>query len=356
MARSLVEVGAAAAGWGAPGSDHSHWTERAQALLAPLLHAAAIDGAEMRTVLTWVDRHQALPAQQVLCGQPGQTTELARNLLDGIVATDERELSGIWSTASGALSGFRTDEALAATSRPDFDPGLFVGTSDTIYIAAPAHSQALVAPMVVGLIDDIRRATYRRRAEGAGLGWSDPPVLLALDEVANIAPLPDLPALVSEGAGQGLLTLACLQDLSQGRARWGHQADAFVSLFGTTVVLPGIADVPTLRAISTLAGEVEVPVRGVSAAKSAGGRLQRSISVQTTWRPRLPPDLIGRGVPGAALAVDDRNQMGWVTLTPAHRSTPFREVLDLAHRRPPPPGRADLVRADRGDGSAGRTR
>ena len=73
-------------------------------------------------------------------------------------------MSGIWSTASGALSGFRSEEALEATCRPDFDPEQFVRSSDTIYIAAPAHRQALVAPMVVGLIDDIRHATYARSA------------------------------------------------------------------------------------------------------------------------------------------------------------------------------------------------
>ena len=53
-------------------------------------------------------------------------------------------------------------------------------------------------------------------------GSAGPPTLLALDEVANIAPIPDLPAMVSEGAGQGLLVLACLQDLSQARVRWGR--------------------------------------------------------------------------------------------------------------------------------------
>ena len=145
--------------------DGSHWTERAQALMAPLLHAAAIGGADMRTLLTWVDRRQALPAQQILAAEPGRSTELARNLLDGIVATDERELSGIWSTASGSLTGFRSDQALDATADPDFDPDRFVRSADTIYIAAPAHRQALVAPMVVGLIDDIRHATYARSAE-----------------------------------------------------------------------------------------------------------------------------------------------------------------------------------------------
>ena len=60
-------------------------------------------------------------------------------------------------------------------------------------------------------------------------------MLLALDEVANIAPLPDLPAMVSEGGGQGVITLACFQDLSQARQRWPGRADGFPSLFGTTV-------------------------------------------------------------------------------------------------------------------------
>ena len=88
MGRSLVEVGSAVNRQGGHSGGGSHWTERAQALLAPLLHAAALDGADMRTLLTWVDRHQALPAQQILAGAPGRTTELARNLLDGIAATD----------------------------------------------------------------------------------------------------------------------------------------------------------------------------------------------------------------------------------------------------------------------------
>ena len=35
---------------------------------------------------------------------------------------------------------------------------------------------------------------------------------------------------------------AGLQDLSQARARWGTAADGFLSLFGTTVVLPGIGE------------------------------------------------------------------------------------------------------------------
>jgi type IV secretory pathway TraG/TraD family ATPase VirD4 len=336
MARSLVEVGAGSGGRVLARGDGSHWTERAQALMAPLLHAAAIGGADMRTLLTWVDRRQAVPAQRILAAEPGRSTELARNLLDGIVATDERELSGIWSTASGSLTGFRTDQSLDATADPDFDPAHFVLSADTIYIAAPAHRQAMVAPMVVGLIDDIRQAAYLRNAEELRGSASRPPVLLALDEVANIAPIPDFPSMISEGGGQGLVTLACLQDLSQARSRWPDHADGFPSLFGTTVVLPGIGDVRTLEALSTLAGDEEIPTRTVSAGRMstdhlladlvAGGRLQRGESVSTQWRRLLPPDVITRGAVGHALAFDERNRPAWVPLTPFYAREPWRTL------------------------------
>jgi type IV secretory pathway TraG/TraD family ATPase VirD4 len=341
MARSLVDVGWASSGAASPATGASHWNERARSLLAPLLHAAALDDADMRTVLTWVDRHQALPAQQILAGEPGRATSLARNLLDGIVATDPRELSGIWSTASGALSGFRSDEALHATTDPTFDAWRFVRSSDTIYIAAPAHRQAEVAPMVVGLLEDIRHATYARAAEGDRGGPRPPPVLFALDEVANVAPLPDLPAMISEGGGQGLITVACLQDLSQARQRWPGHADGFPSLFGTTVVLPGIGDVTTLQALSALAGDEEIPTRTVSAGRAptgrpladlvTGGSTQFGESVATQWRPRLPVDAITRGRAGHALAFDHRNEASWVPLTPSHTHEPWLTLRTLEH-------------------------
>ena len=78
--------------------------------------------------------------------------------------------------------------------------------------------------------------------------------------------------MVSEGGSQGLLTLACLQDLSQARQRWGRAADGFLSLFGTKLVLPGIGDLDTLELVSRLGGEVDVPARSVSHDLGAGAR------------------------------------------------------------------------------------
>ena len=46
-------------------------------------------------------------------------------------------------------------------------------------------------------------------------------MLWALDEVANIAPIDDLPALISQAGGQRLQVMVGLQDLSQARTAGG---------------------------------------------------------------------------------------------------------------------------------------
>jgi type IV secretory pathway TraG/TraD family ATPase VirD4 len=346
VARSLV--GAARPGGARHDGSNAgadHWTERAEALLGPALHAAALDDVDLATVLSWVDRRNAAPALAILdrngAARPG-------DLLAGIAATDPREQSGIWSTASGVLGAYRSEAALATTVAPDFDARGFCDSSATLYICATGRHQAVAAPLVVGLLTDIRTAAYARSAApGGGRPGTGPrgaPVTFALDEVANIAPIPDLPGMVSEGGGQGVLTLACLQDLSQARGRWGGAADGFLSLFGTTVVLPGIGDLRTLEALSALAGEEEVSTRSVSAPvdrpRGAGAvlarvvlgpRAQRSESVptvttSTVMRRRLPVDVVARGETGRALVVDERNRMGWVGLTPWFTTEPWRSA------------------------------
>jgi type IV secretion system protein VirD4 len=305
-----------------------HWKERSGALLAPILHAAALDGLKMHEVLSWVDRHDGAPALRVLGRHAGDS--IALDVLTGILATDEREQSGIWSTTSGVLAAYRSTSALASTEGPYLDPADFCRGQNTLYVCAAGRHQQLLAPLVVGLLSEIKDAAYER----AGAGESRPPVVFALDEVANIAPLPDLPTIVSEGAGQGLLVLACLQDLSQARSRWGTEADGFVSLFGTTVVLPGIADITTLQAISTLGGEVDVPTTTRGLSQGRDRRLLGSVSTGTIRQRRLPPDVIARGQHGDALAIDSRRRIGWVHLTPAHRDPPWRDLLAREARVP----------------------
>lgn len=247
MARAMV-TGARV---GSEVTEGSHWSRRAQALLAPLLHAAALASRPVTDVLVWVSGHDLTEPLQILEQTTG--TKVAHSSLAGLENTEARERSSIFSACADALDGYRTNAAAAAAQDPNFYPGRFVLTSDTVYIHAPAEDQQLAAPLVCGLITEIRRATYQAHHAGVLNGR----MLFALDEVANIAPLEELPQIASEGGSQGLTLLAVLQDLSQARQRWGTAADGFLTLFGAKLILGGVADRATLGSISVALGEYD---------------------------------------------------------------------------------------------------
>jgi type IV secretion system protein VirD4 len=318
-ARAMAGAAARPPGWPAEGN---HWTERAEALLAPLLHAAALCDTGVDQLVRWVNRHDLDTGLAMLCGRG---SDLAGDILTGLAETDQRELSGIWSTAAGILSAYRSEVALAATRDPNFDPARLPATTDTVYICASSRHQALAAPLVVGLIEQVRAAAYRASANRV-------PVTLALDEAANIAPLPDLPAIIAEGGSQGLVTLACFQDLSQARVRWGQAADGFLSLFGVKVVLPGIGDLRTLELVSRLGGEGDVPVRSMSRRRWLVGKPGVTVTSSTRRQRRLPVEAVAQLPPGTAILLDGATAPTWLRLTPWYTTPPFAAITRTPRR------------------------
>jgi type IV secretion system protein VirD4 len=313
MARAMVSGTRVGTGT----TDQSHWSRRAEALLAPLLHAAAIGGGDISSVLDWVSAHEV--------DEPGLLLEredrgrLAAGALLGLRNTEQRERSSIFSAAADALDAYRSQAAVDSATNPNFYAGRFVRSADAIYIHAPAENQHLAAPLVCGLLSEIRRATYQAHKAGVLTGL----VLFALDEVANIAPLDELPQIASEGGGQGLLLLAALQDLSQARARWGAAADGFLTLFGTKLILPGIADHKTLETVSVTLGEYDRKVVAQTRTRNPTSfRTQRGNTVSTQRTRVLSPGEIANIPAGQALHLDG---VSWelVYLTPAHTHQPW---------------------------------
>ena len=315
ISRAMVD----AAGLGTGVTDGSHWAKRAQALLAGVLHAAAVGGESMRTVVGWVATHDPDSALSRLREHGG--SPLAIDVLTGIANTDPRERSSIFSATADALDAYTSQAALDAAEHPNFYAGRFVRSRDTIYIHAPGEHQRLAAPLVCGLLAEIRRATYQAHAAGV-LGGR---VLFALDEVANVAPIQELPQLASEGGGQGLLLLAVLQDLSQARARWSTLADGFLTLFGAKLILPGIADQRTLETVSVTLGEYDRhvashtrPQTGFLDLLSTGPAPSRSTTYSTQRQRVLSPGEVANIPAGKALHL---NGVKWelLTLTQAHQ-------------------------------------
>lgn len=306
-------------------ADAGHWLERAEAVLAPLLHAAALGRHPMTDVATWVLRQDLDTAGRLLAARG---VNVAADVLAGLGATHARELSGIFSTTAGVLAAYRSASALAVAEQPNFDPRGLISGTDTVFICAPAREQELLAPITVAFIEAARAEAY----EAARDRPPDAPLTLVLDEAANIAPLPGLPSLVSEGGGQGVLTVACLQDLSQARERWGPAADGFVSLFGTKMVLPGIGELATLELVSRLGGEIDVPARSVSRTPWWALRSAPTETWSTRRQRRLPVDAVHQQPPRSALMLQGSAPPVRVGLRAWWEIEPFRQA-------PPTPDR-----------------
>jgi type IV secretory pathway TraG/TraD family ATPase VirD4 len=324
MARAMTAASRAGAGT----SNENHWSERAAALLAPLLYAAQLTDRPIEEVLRWTLRQDLAPALEVLAD--GES-EIAADVLVGIERTDARERSSIFSATAGVLSAYNSDGARQSAAHPNFDPDLFATSSDTIYITSPEQHQAACAPLIVGLLEQIRHAAYARARNDQGDGAGGR-MLWLLDEVANIAPIHDLPALVSQAGGQSLQVVIGLQDLSQARARWGADAaDGFLSLFQSKLILSGIADTRTLEAVSLALGEYDRDMTSLALGRSESQEWlsepthSDTVNYQTQRQRVLTPGDIAKLPPGRGLLLQGTD---WelIGLTKWYESEPWLRV------------------------------
>ncbi|MGA8745099.1 MAG: type IV secretory system conjugative DNA transfer family protein [Solirubrobacterales bacterium] len=335
MARAMAAVTRPGAGT----TNESHWSERAAALLAPLLHAANLTDRPIAEVLRWTLRQELGSAGQALLDSE---SEIAADVLAGIEATDSRERSSIFSATAGVLAAYNSDAVRESAAQPNFDPARFAASADTIYLTAPEHRQALCAPLIVGLLEQLRHAVYQRAATEDVEG---PAMLWALDEVANIAPIPDLPALVSQAGGQGLQVMVGLQDLSQARSRWGIEvAEGFMSLFQTKLVLSGIGESRTLEGISLALGEYDRQVVSSTMGRSKTDEWLRrtpdqyneSASYQTQRQRVLSPGEVAKLPAGRGLLLQGP-EWGLIGLTRWFEREPWRRVALPFPRAAHPP-------------------
>ena len=161
--------------------------------------------------------------------------------------------------AVDSLADPRVLECCSPASDEQFDPAGFLTERGTLYLLGSTGAQLSVAPLLTALLEDLLD-TARQRAAGQPGGRLDPPLLLLLDEAANIAPIPSLPNLLADDGGAGITTVAMLQSLAQARARWGvPAADAMWDSATTKVVFVGLAHADDLSRISRLAGEIDTP-------------------------------------------------------------------------------------------------
>lgn len=280
--------------------DGSFWEGKTRTALQALLHAAALDGRAPAELFRWtLDPAAAADAVAILASHPAAAAGWAESLR-AMTEADPRTRDSIWQGVSLALSALadpRVLDAVSPTTDEAFDPEAFLRDSGTLYLlatgAGAGASSALVAALVEDLVETARRIAAR--SPGARL---DPPVLLALDEIGNLAPLPSLPTLTAEGGGSGITTMPVLQSLAQARHRWGDNAAAAIwDASIVKIVLGGASNSRDLSDLAALIGERDETVDSHTTGDHGTSSTQRS----TRRVPVMAPDTIRTLPLGTAL-------------------------------------------------------
>lgn len=234
------------------------WEGKARSALQSLLHAAAIERLPTRALFEWsLSPSTAVDAVGILASRRRAAPGWA-DALDGMINADPRTRDSIWMAVGQALACLAGPAVLEAVSPgPDdaFDPGSFLGQNGTLYLLGTGAGAGASWPLVAAFIEDLTEVA-RHLAAGSTGARLDPPVLLALDEIGNLAPLPSLPVLMAEGGGTGITTMPVLQSLSQARNKWGdHAASTIWDASIVKVILRGASASKDLQELSVLIGE-----------------------------------------------------------------------------------------------------
>jgi type IV secretion system protein VirD4 len=293
MAEGLCTAGRAHQGTGL--TDADFWYATAAKLLAPLLFAAARTGRGMSQVVRWVDEQDVGEVATLLeaIGDP-DPLQAAR----ATWRRDERQRSSVYTTAETVLDAFADPTVSVVVDGAEIDPDrLLDGGHHTLYVCAPAHEQQRLRPVFAALVTQVLTTAFdlvaTRRCP------LDPPLLVVLDEAANVAPLAELDVLAATAAGHGIQLVTVWQDMAQISTRYGERAATVVNNHRAKVVLSGISDPTTLDHLSHLVGEEEV--LQVSTTTSAEGGVSTTRS--TSPRRLAPADTLRRIRPGHGVLV-----------------------------------------------------
>lgn len=284
--------------------------------LLPGEHGQRREPLTIGRLATWAYRHIGItePAVHDLVQrglakeQPLEVRLLAKDAVTKLMAfegEDPRIRASIYATARLAFDAW-TEPAVAHSASqdprrfywsdeiPDETPRYVdldwlmdspPGKANTLYLTAPATEFARLAPVLGGLLGDVREQIHSWDIAGRKL---PKPLLIVIDEAGQLE-LRWLPEEVSTIAGLGGMFVTGWQSKAQINHRYGTLADAVLGGHRSKVFFNGIDDTSTLDYVSRVSGTEHVAQRGWSA-DTGGGR--RTVSEHAQREDLLPAHVL----------------------------------------------------------------
>ena len=239
------------------------WNAQARKYLKGLLLATALSGGGITRWVEWI-----------------HAGERARDHVEDILRSaghdaTAREYSSTWQiheegkgsvlfTALGLADTYSRPGILAAAERCGFSPEELLSKHGTLCIVTPNAEGDRFAPYFTALLFAIIH--HAENSAAARGGPIEPRLLLALDEAGNVFRYPRLPHLLTTARGNGVQLLLIFHDLAQVEHLYGGRevARTVMSNAKMRMLLPGVADLETLRYWSDLIGHTRTETTGTT--------------------------------------------------------------------------------------------
>ncbi|WP_405448102.1 type VI secretion protein [Streptomyces erythrochromogenes] len=196
--------------------------DTAETLLRSWLQAAALDDRPFKQLHRWAQGNSAQDPVRILRTHPQAAAGAAGELESALTAYPERrELAqNLTARALSCLTSIHIREACNTNRTDSLTLASFLAEGGTLYVVGEALEDPRTHPGAMPLLTALASHVVehgRRMAARSSHGRLDPPLSLVLDDVAAVAPIPQLPELLT---GDTLPLLALCRSREQARSRW----------------------------------------------------------------------------------------------------------------------------------------
>ncbi|MEV7523272.1 type VI secretion protein [Streptomyces sp. NPDC091371] len=194
----------------------------AETLLRSWLQAAALDERPFKQLHRWTQGNSAQDAVRILRTHPQAAPGAAGELESALTAHPERREQALHLTtrALSSLTSIHIREACNPNRTDSLTLASFVAEGGTLYMVGESLEDPRTHPGAMPLHTALAAHVVehgRRMAARSSHGRLDPPLSLVLEDVAAVAPIPQLPELLND---ETLPLLALCRSREQARSRW----------------------------------------------------------------------------------------------------------------------------------------
>lgn len=265
----------------------SFFDPEGEELLANYLLAGALSTMSLTDTISWLYHPGDRTAIDVLTSQG---FSLAAAKLAGTLDYPDKQRAGILGVArklvnvlaEPTVARWVTPPPTAAI--PEFTPERFAHTTDTLYLASQ-EGPGSAAPLVAALTAAILDAAVTDAGHSPG-GRLPIPLVLELDEAANVCRIRTLPDKYSFYGSMGIVITTVLQSYSQGVEAWGEAGMRKMwSAANIKIYLGGVSERRFLDDLAALVGDHRVQEisqthgHGSHRSRSIGSRSERILDV-----------------------------------------------------------------------------